>query len=150
MPQNQQDIETTELLPYEVSSQGTSVNSDYVEIVRGVEAGEQAAISRLYSIIQRGSRWYLTKQLGPDDAEDRLHDTFLALLRAIQAGELRLPLFTGICKNHCAPTSGCSDPVAGHRPTPHGHRRRPYALSGCRCRNCPILRSSCTARSKLP
>ena len=100
MPQNQQEIETTESLPCEVSSQGTSVDSDYVDIVRGVEAGEQAAISRLYSMIQRGSRWYLTKQLGPDDAEDRLHDTFLALLRAIQAGELRdarcLPAFVRI------------------------------------------------------
>jgi RNA polymerase sigma factor (sigma-70 family) len=91
MPQKQQDIASTISLPSEASSEATSIGPDYVDIVRGVEAGEEAAISRLYAILQRSCRWYLTSQLGPDDAEDRLHDTFLALLRAIQAGELRDP-----------------------------------------------------------
>jgi RNA polymerase sigma factor (sigma-70 family) len=89
MPQTQQDVASTESLPSEISSEAGSLDPDYVDIVRGVKAGEPAAIMRLYAMMQRGSRWYLTKQLGPADAEDRLHDAFLALLHAIQAGDVR-------------------------------------------------------------
>jgi RNA polymerase sigma factor (sigma-70 family) len=36
-------------------------------------------------------RFYLCRQLGPQDLDDRVHDTFIIVAQAIQRGELREP-----------------------------------------------------------
>jgi RNA polymerase sigma-70 factor, ECF subfamily len=36
-------------------------------------------------------RYYLTKQIGPQDAEDKLHEVFLIVVQAIRRGDLRGP-----------------------------------------------------------
>src|SRR5581483_5079932 len=48
-------------------------------------------MEQLYRIFGRGIRFYLCRQLGPQDLEDRFHDTFVIVVQAIQRGELREP-----------------------------------------------------------
>jgi RNA polymerase sigma factor (sigma-70 family) len=46
-------------------------------------------MEELYSMFSHGMRYYLARQLEPDEIEDRLHDAFLIVVDAIRAGELR-------------------------------------------------------------
>lgn len=48
-------------------------------------------MEELYRVFSRGVRFYLYRQLGYQDLEDTLHDTFLAVTQAIRRGELRDP-----------------------------------------------------------
>lgn len=64
---------------------------DWPELVERVQAGDGEAIEQLYSLFSRGIRFYLCRQLGPQELEDKVHDTFLIVLQAIQRGELREP-----------------------------------------------------------
>jgi len=48
-------------------------------------------MEELYRVFSRGVRFYLCRQLGPQDLDDKVHDTFLIVVQAIQKGELREP-----------------------------------------------------------
>jgi RNA polymerase sigma-70 factor (ECF subfamily) len=48
-------------------------------------------MEELYSVFSRGIRFYLCRQLGPQDLDDRVHDTFVIVVQAIRKGELRDP-----------------------------------------------------------
>jgi len=61
------------------------------EIVAQIEAGEPAGVEQLYKVLQRGLRYYLARQLGPQDLDDRIHEILLIVVRAIQKGDLREP-----------------------------------------------------------
>ena len=43
------------------------------------------------SLFSRGIRYYLCRQLGPQELEDKVHDTFLIVVNAIRRGDLREP-----------------------------------------------------------
>ncbi len=45
----------------------------------------------LYELFSKGIRFYLCRQLGPQELEDKVHDTFLVVVQAIRRGELREP-----------------------------------------------------------
>jgi len=45
----------------------------------------------LYRVFSKGVRFYLCRQLGPQDLEDKVHDTFLIVVQAVRRGELREP-----------------------------------------------------------
>ncbi len=45
----------------------------------------------LYAVFSRGVRFYLCRQLGPQELEDKIHDTFIIVVQAIQRGDLRDP-----------------------------------------------------------
>lgn len=64
---------------------------DWVDLVGRVQQNEKAALEELYSLFSRGIKFLLIRQLGRQDIEDRLHDTFLTVVQAIQRGELREP-----------------------------------------------------------
>jgi len=68
-----------------------SVTAEWTELVESIRAGDQNAMSQLYTTFGRGVRFYLSRQLGPQDMEDKVHDAFLVVLGAIQRGELREP-----------------------------------------------------------
>jgi RNA polymerase sigma factor (sigma-70 family) len=75
-----------------MASAGNSVESlNLPEIVRRIQAGDPEGLERLYSVFARGVRFYLWRQLGPQDLDDKVHDTFLVVVNAIQRGELREP-----------------------------------------------------------
>jgi RNA polymerase sigma factor (sigma-70 family) len=48
-------------------------------------------MEQLYAVFSRGVRFYLCRQLGPQELEDKVHDTFLIVVQAIRRGDLREP-----------------------------------------------------------
>ena len=48
-------------------------------------------MQELYQVFGRGVRHYLCRQLGMQDVDDKIHDTFLIVVQAIQKGDLREP-----------------------------------------------------------
>jgi RNA polymerase sigma factor (sigma-70 family) len=56
-----------------------------------IRAGDPAGLEELYRVFSRGIRFHLCRQLGSQEIDDRLHDTFLTVVQAIQHGELREP-----------------------------------------------------------
>jgi RNA polymerase sigma factor (sigma-70 family) len=48
-------------------------------------------MEELYRLFSRGIRFYLCRQLGSQDLDDKVHDTFLIVVQTICRGELREP-----------------------------------------------------------
>jgi RNA polymerase sigma-70 factor, ECF subfamily len=63
----------------------------WTQLVARLQAGDVKAMEELYAMFSNGVRFYLARQLGRDDIEDRLHDSFLVVVEAIRSGELRDP-----------------------------------------------------------
>lgn len=64
---------------------------DWNLLVEQVKSGEDAGMEQLYKLFSRGIRYYLCRQLGPQELEDKVHDTFLIVVNAIRRGDLREP-----------------------------------------------------------
>jgi RNA polymerase sigma-70 factor (ECF subfamily) len=60
-------------------------------LVAKVKVGDDAGMEQLYKLFSRGIRYYLCRQLGPQELEDKVHDTFLIVVNAIRRGDLREP-----------------------------------------------------------
>src|ERR1051326_6747753 len=63
----------------------------WAELVEKIRLNDPDGLEELYRVFSRGVRYYLCRQLGPQDLDDRVHDTFLVVAQAIQRGELREP-----------------------------------------------------------
>ena len=48
-------------------------------------------MEQLYAVFVKGVRFFLWRQLGPQDLDDKVHDVFLIITQSIQRGELREP-----------------------------------------------------------
>jgi RNA polymerase sigma factor (sigma-70 family) len=66
-------------------------HQDWELLVEKVQLGDQEAMEKLYCVFERGVRFHFYRQLGAQDLEDKLHDTFLIVVQAIQRGDLREP-----------------------------------------------------------
>jgi RNA polymerase sigma-70 factor (ECF subfamily) len=64
---------------------------EWSTLVAQIKAGEDAGMEQLYKLFSRGIRYYLCRQLGPQELEDKVHDTFLIVVKAIRRGDLREP-----------------------------------------------------------
>jgi len=60
-------------------------------LVSRIGLGDEAAMAELYQIFARGIRYYLCRQLGAQELDDKVHDTFLIVVQAIRRGDLRDP-----------------------------------------------------------
>jgi RNA polymerase sigma-70 factor (ECF subfamily) len=60
----------------------------YVEWIR---QGDPAGIEALCKTFYRGIRFFVSRHLGPEEADDRAHDAILIVVQAIRRGELRDP-----------------------------------------------------------
>ena len=60
-------------------------------LVSRIGVGDEAAMAELYQIFARGIRFYLCRQLGSQELDDKVHDTFLIVVQAIRRGDLRDP-----------------------------------------------------------
>jgi RNA polymerase sigma-70 factor, ECF subfamily len=60
-------------------------------MVNHIRMGDEVAMAELYQIFARGIRFYLCRQLGPQELDDKVHDTFVIVVQAIRRGELREP-----------------------------------------------------------
>jgi len=66
-------------------------DSRWSTLVQLVQSGDQKGLEELYALFSKGIRFFLCRHLGPQELEDKVHDTFLIVVDAIQKGELREP-----------------------------------------------------------
>jgi RNA polymerase sigma factor (sigma-70 family) len=59
--------------------------------VERIRAGDSAALEEMYGVFDTGIRFFLCRQLGPQDLDDRVHEAFLSITQSIRKGELREP-----------------------------------------------------------
>jgi RNA polymerase sigma-70 factor (ECF subfamily) len=76
-------------LPGEDSSGGSY--AIWAELVERIQSGETDGMEELYLLFSKGIRFYLCRQLGAQELDDKVHDTFLVVVQAIRRGELREP-----------------------------------------------------------
>jgi RNA polymerase sigma factor (sigma-70 family) len=79
-----------------MSSTATEPVTNFAEppwsgLVEQIRNGDSAALEQMYRVFSTGIRFYLCRQLGPQDLDDKLHDVFLIIVQSIQKGELREP-----------------------------------------------------------
>lgn len=68
-----------------------SAEIDFVGLVERIRRADPTGMEDLYRIFSRGVRYYLCRQLGAQELEDKVHDTFLIVVQAIRRGDLREP-----------------------------------------------------------
>ena len=61
------------------------------DVVRRIRGGDPAGMEALYRVFTNGIRFFLYRQLGPQDLDDRVHDAFLMVTESICRGDLREP-----------------------------------------------------------
>ena len=66
-------------------------NPSWPDLVERLRNGETSALEELYRIFAKGVRFFIYRQLGPQDLDDRVHDIFLTVTESILNGELREP-----------------------------------------------------------
>src|SRR5947208_4127715 len=86
-PSDQQPAESSK----ESGPRTTLSPAEWGTLVAQIKAGEDAGMEQLYKLFSRGIRYYLCRQLGPQELEDKVHDTFLIVVNAIKRGDLREP-----------------------------------------------------------
>jgi len=79
-----------DLQPKQNEPDGLNV-PDWATLVKGVREGDSGAMAELYGIFAKGIRYFLLRNLGPDDLDDKVHDCFVIVTQAIQNGDLREP-----------------------------------------------------------
>jgi RNA polymerase sigma factor (sigma-70 family) len=65
--------------------------SDWARLVARIREDDPGAMEELYGVFERGIRYFLLRNLGPEDVEDKVHDCFVIVAQAIRRGELREP-----------------------------------------------------------
>src|SRR5271166_6112336 len=73
------------------SSQPQDAPQPWVSMVARIKANDPSGMEELYSVFTTGIRFYLCRQLGPQDLDDRVHEAFVTITQAIRKGELREP-----------------------------------------------------------
>jgi RNA polymerase sigma-70 factor, ECF subfamily len=64
---------------------------NWQDLVERIHKGEESGMEELYRLFGRGIRYYLCRQLGHQELDDKVHDTFVIVVQAIRRGELREP-----------------------------------------------------------
>lgn len=89
-PSSATEKQTPQPAPDKAARPGYS-SIEWGTLVAQIKAGEDAGMEQLYKLFSRGIRYYLCRQLGPQELEDKVHDTFLIVVNAIRRGDLREP-----------------------------------------------------------
>ncbi|MBI4890547.1 MAG: sigma-70 family RNA polymerase sigma factor [Acidobacteria bacterium] len=64
---------------------------EWAGLVERIRNNDNAAMEELYRTFSRGIRYYLCRHLGPQELDDKVHDTFLIVVQSIRSGSLREP-----------------------------------------------------------
>jgi RNA polymerase sigma-70 factor (ECF subfamily) len=75
----------------ELQTGGNPQEPSWSRLVERVRDGDATGMEELYGIFAKGVRFFLWRQLGPQDLDDKVHDVFLIITQSIQRGELREP-----------------------------------------------------------
>lgn len=73
------------------SGAACATDPDFSELVLRIAADDPSAIDELYRLLCRGIRFLLARQVGWQGADDKVHDTLVIVVQAIQKGTLRDP-----------------------------------------------------------
>ncbi|PWU03316.1 MAG: sigma-70 family RNA polymerase sigma factor [Terriglobia bacterium] len=60
-------------------------------VVDRIQRGDPTGMEDLYQVFSKGVRFFLYRQLGPHDLDDKVHDVFLIVAQSIRKGDLREP-----------------------------------------------------------
>jgi RNA polymerase sigma-70 factor, ECF subfamily len=77
--------------PVEAGPQAVLEEPQWVDLVRRIRENDPSGMEELYQVFCKGIRFFLYRQLGPQDLDDRVHDVFLVISQAIRRGDLREP-----------------------------------------------------------
>jgi RNA polymerase sigma-70 factor (ECF subfamily) len=75
----------------EEASKPANAKVDWGMLVSQIKAGDEVGMEQLYKLFSRGIRYYLCRQLGPQELDDKIHDTFLIVVKTIRRGDVREP-----------------------------------------------------------
>ena len=75
----------------EPQAENLALEPSWARLVDCIRAGDPAGMEQLYAVFVKGVRFFLWRQLGPQDLDDKVHDVFLIITQSIQRGELRDP-----------------------------------------------------------
>ena len=64
---------------------------DWAGLVARIQRNDPDAMAELYEHFARGVRYFLCRQLGSAELDDKVHDVFVIVVQAIQKGDLREP-----------------------------------------------------------
>ncbi|HTA45610.1 MAG TPA: sigma-70 family RNA polymerase sigma factor [Bryobacteraceae bacterium] len=64
---------------------------DWAGLVARIQNDDSAAMAELYGIFAKGIRYFLLRNLGPEEIDDKVHDCFVIVAQAIKNGDLREP-----------------------------------------------------------
>jgi len=65
--------------------------ASWIDLVERIRTNQTDGMAELYHLFSKGIRFYLCRQLGPQELDDKVHDTFVVVVQAIRRGELREP-----------------------------------------------------------
>ena len=66
-------------------------DAPWQQVVEKIQRGDDAGMEELYRVFEHGIRFYFCRQLGIQELDDKVHDTFLIVVQAIRRGDLREP-----------------------------------------------------------
>lgn len=64
---------------------------NWATLVDSIRNGEPQGMADLYRLFEHGVRMYVTRRVGLQELDDKVHDVFLIVVEAIQRGEVREP-----------------------------------------------------------
>jgi RNA polymerase sigma-70 factor (ECF subfamily) len=70
-----------------LDSSGESLSN----LVSSIRSGQVDGMEELYALFSKWIKMYLQYRLGPQESDDKVHDTFVAVVRAIRRGDVREP-----------------------------------------------------------
>lgn len=76
---------------YPAEAPDKAIGPSWARLVESIQTGDPEGMEELYRLFSKGIRYYLCRQLGPQDLDDKVHDAFLIIAQAIQRGDLREP-----------------------------------------------------------
>lgn len=83
----QSSLETAD----DVDDVDSGIYAAWIDLVERIQNGHTDGMAELYHLFSKGIRFYLCRQLGAQELDDKVHDTFVVVVQAIRRGELREP-----------------------------------------------------------
>jgi RNA polymerase sigma-70 factor (ECF subfamily) len=80
------DIHESQTLKNESTAQPS-----WADVVDRIRLNDPSGMEELYKVFCKGVRFFLLRQFGVRDLDDKVHDIFLIVAQAIQRGDLRDP-----------------------------------------------------------
>ena len=72
-------------------SEAAQIYAGWAQLVERIRFSQTDGMAELYHLFSKGVRFYLCRQLGIQELDDKVHDIFVVVVQAIRRGELREP-----------------------------------------------------------